>query len=153
MHLQSTCRSKLFIGSQAPNFARNGQLPGTTGRRVRDVDIDALNFLRLDDFCIATNDKVAALILETFFHRGTIVQIAEMTLLGSEHDGHIHERHFAINGGRLRVNVLISSNCRILGRVAHLPDDLIDIDKDMADLRETSCASFVGQQGLVRHDA
>jgi hypothetical protein len=40
-----------------------------------DVDVDALNFLRLDDLGIAANDKVAALILETFLESGAILQI------------------------------------------------------------------------------
>ena len=67
VHLQSTCGPEFFVRAQTTNFACNGQLSGAAGRRMRDVDINALNFLRLDDFGVAANDKVAAVVLETFF--------------------------------------------------------------------------------------
>ena len=43
---------------------------------MRNMNIDSLNFLRLNDLGISANDKVAALILEAFFEDFLVLQIA-----------------------------------------------------------------------------
>lgn len=153
MHLERTRRAEFFVGPKTANFARDWQLSGTSGRRMRDVDINSLNFLRLDDLGIAANDKLAALILETFFQSGAVVQIGQMALFRAQHDRHVHERHLALRRRWFRVRVLIGGDGRIGRRVAHFPDDVINVDKDVADLGQTARTSLVRQERLTGHDA
>lgn len=71
-----------------------------------DVNIDPLNFLRLDDLGIASNDEIAALIVDALLESTLILEIAQVTLLASKHDGNIDQRHFSICGGNFGQGVV-----------------------------------------------
>lgn len=116
---------------------------------MRDVNINALNFLGLNDFRIATNDKIAPLIVETFFENFLVVQIAQMTLLASNHDGDIHERDFALFGWRFRKNVLTCKIQRVQSGVAHLENLLINVHKDVRNVGQSACTCFRRQQRFI----
>jgi hypothetical protein len=153
VHLQSTRTPKLFVISKASNFAGNRQLTGWTRRRMRNMNINSLNFLRLDDLGIPANDKVAALILETFLKSTLILEVTQMALLASKHDGHIYQRNLTISCRRFCQLIVRGRKSRIGSRIAHLPNGLVNIDKYMTDLREATGSSFRRQDGFVRHNA
>ena len=76
-----------------------------------------------------------------------------MALLGPEHNGNIHQRHFSLRRDGLGERVVICGNRRIGSCIASLVNGIVDVDKDVARVGKPACTRFFGHAGHVRHNS